>query len=374
MCLILLLAACSEKKRIEKREESKTVRFGLLSEAKISDCIRITRFLPLETTTTSLVGAIDQLTVVGNRIILSDTHTSNSVFAFSTEDGKLLLSLTGKGNAPGEFLSPHSFWVESSDSSLYVLDRMLSKLIKYRLSDFTYQEEIKLPANSPLAFAVLPDSSRFLYYYPFRSKDLFSGDQLIKADKQGNVLATNYQAPASGRILHGNLSAFYRYEQNLCIVPYFCNHVYEWKEDSLHVRYRLDWGNARFPDEAVFSSGTSSEIMKKILSEDYIRFLFVYENSSCLAVKYYIKKELYLSVWNKKSNHLFNIKADQVVDDLGIGGGLPLPVGVSGTGELIGVLQPHTIDRTKVKDKTLLSILSTIGDEDNPILIFYTLK
>ena len=59
--------------------------------------------------------------------------------------------------------------------------------------------------------------------------------------------------------------------------------------------------------------------MKKILSENYIRFLFVYENTSYLAAKYYIKKELYLSAWNKKNNHLFNTKADKVIDDLGIG-------------------------------------------------------
>jgi hypothetical protein len=37
-------------------------------------------------------------------------------------------------------------------------------------------------------------------------------------------------------------------------------------------------------------------------------------------------------------------------------------------------LQPQTLDRSKVKDKTLLSILPSIGDEDNPILVFYTLK
>lgn len=374
VCLLLFLVACGEKKRVADSEDGKAIRFGSPSEANISDCIHITRFLPLETTTASLIGTIDQLAVVGDRIVLSDTHTSNSLFVFSAKDGKLLSRLSGKGNGPGEFLSPHSFWIEHSDSSLYVLDRMLSKLIKYRLSDCTYMEEIKLPANSPLAFAVLPGSSQFLYYYPFRSENLFAGNQLIKADKQGNVLSTCYPAPPSGKILHGNPSAFYECEDKLCMVPYFCAHVYEWKKDSLRARYQLDWGNSRFPDESVFTSDDSSEIMKKILSEDYVRFLFVYENASCLAVKYYIKKELYVSAWNKKNNHLFHVKADDVADDLGIGGHLPLPVGVSGTGEIVGVLLPQTMDRTKIKDKTLLSILPSMDDEDNPVLVFYTLK
>jgi hypothetical protein len=63
-----------------------------------------------------------------------------------------------------------------------------------------------------------------------------------------------------------------------------------------------------------------------------------------------------------------------VADDLGIGNYFPLPVGIFGTNELVGILQPQTLDRSKVKDKTLLSILPSIGDEDNPILVFYTIR
>ncbi len=371
--LLLLLLACTENRPLGK-EDNTNVYFGKLSDVKISDCIQITHFLPLETTDASLVGAIDQLEVVGDRIVLSDSHTTNSIFVFSAQNGKFLSRLSGGGNGPGEFLSPHSFWVEYSDSSLYVLDRMLSKLIKYRLSDFSYMEEIKIPAISPLAFAVLPDSRQFLYYYPLRSKDLFSGNQVVKADKQGNVLSTCYQAPPSGKILHGNPAAFYKCEHDLCLTPYFSNNIYEWKEDSLLVRYHLGWGNSRFPEEEVFKKEDSSEIMKKILSENYIRFLFVYENTSYLAAKYYIKKELYLSAWNKKNNHLFYNLADKVIDDLGIGDSFPLPVGISGTDELVGTLQPQGMNQSMIKNKDLLSIFSSMDEEDNPILVFYTLK
>lgn len=370
--LLSLLLACTENGQSGK-EDSTNIYFGKLSEVKISDCIHITRFLPLETTDTSLIGRIDQLEVVGDRIILLDSP-SNSIFAFSAKDGKFLFRLSGGGNGPGEFLSPHSFWVEYSDSSLYVLDRMLSKLIKYRLSDFTYLEEIKLPAISPMAFAVLPDSCQFLYYYPLRSEDLFAGNQVVKADKEGNIQSTCYQAPSSGRILHGNPTAFYKYKHKLSLVPYFSNNVYEWNGNSLHARYHLDWANSQFPNEEVFERDDSPEIMKKILSENYIRFLFVYENFSCFAAKYYIKKDLYLSAWNKKNDTYFNVKADKVIDDLGIGGCLPLPVGVSGAEELVGSLQPHTMNRLMIKDKELLSISPSMDDEDNPILVFYTLK
>ena len=80
--LLLLLLACTENRPLGK-EDNTNVYFGKLSDVKISDCIQITHFLPLETTDASLVGAIDQLEVVGDRIVLSDSHTTNSIFVFS---------------------------------------------------------------------------------------------------------------------------------------------------------------------------------------------------------------------------------------------------------------------------------------------------
>lgn len=91
-------------------------------------------------------------------------------------------------------------------------------------------------------------------------------------------------------------------------------------------------------------------------------------------ILYKIQKELYLSVWNKENNCSFNIKADKADDDLGIGGLFPLPVGISGKEELVGALQPRNMDRKKVRNEALLSVLSTVEDEDNPVLVFYTLR
>jgi hypothetical protein len=360
---------------VEDSENCKTIHFGALTTPKLSDCITVTRFLPLETTTASLIGAVDQLEVIGDKIVLLDGENSNSVFVFSAKDGKLISQLSGKGNGPGEFLMPNSFWINKSDSSLFVLDVILSKLIKYSLPACEYQEEITVPDNFPIAFAVLPDSSQFMYYNPSYSEERsFSGNQIAKADKQGNILSTYYPISPSGRVLHGSPAAFYEYEDRLCIVPYFNDKVYEWKNDSLCVRYNLSWEKDRIPDESIFGPGDTSDIMKKIKKEGYIRYITVFENPSCLAVRYSMGQDRYLSVWNKKNDRLFNIKADGVADDLGIGNYFPLPVGISGTNELVGILQPQTLDRSKVKDKTLLSILPSIGDEDNPILVFYTIR
>ena len=86
----------------------------------------------------------------------------------------LIHIILGWGNGPGEFLSPHSFWIDRSDGSLYILDRMMSKLLKYDLESLDYEEEIKLPDLAPLAFCV-PTEGDYLYYFPLWKNDLFCG-------------------------------------------------------------------------------------------------------------------------------------------------------------------------------------------------------
>ena len=42
--------------------------------------------------------------------------------------------------------------------------------------------------------------------------------------------------------------------------------------------------------------------------------------------------------------------------------------------ELVGTLQPQGMNQSMIKNKDLLSIFSSMDEEDNPILVFYTLK
>ena len=49
--------------------------------------------------------------------------------------------------------------------------------------------------------------------------------------------------------------------------------------DSLKVCREMKWGNRTLPETAVFEkSEDSGDVMREILSSDYIRFLYVYEN------------------------------------------------------------------------------------------------
>ena len=105
------------------------VDFGNVPTYKSSELISVERLLPLEPSDESLFGSIDQLEVWKDRIYLLDTYKTNAVLVFSATDGKFIQKIAGTGNGPGEFLTPHSFWIDYPDGSLYVLDRRMSKLL-----------------------------------------------------------------------------------------------------------------------------------------------------------------------------------------------------------------------------------------------------
>lgn len=151
--LLITLVDCTSRKG-ESQSVVEVVDFGNVQTCKSSELIRVERFLPLETSDRSLLGSIDQLEVWKDRIYLLDTYKTNAVLVFSATDGKFIHKIEGRGNGPGEFLSPHSFWIDRSDGSLYILDRMMSKLLRYDLESLDYEEEIKLPDLAPLAFCV----------------------------------------------------------------------------------------------------------------------------------------------------------------------------------------------------------------------------
>lgn len=348
------------------------VDFGNVQTYKSSELISVERLLPLETSDESLFGSIDQLEVWKDRIYLLDTYKTNAVLVFSTTDGKFIQKIAGTGNGPGEFLTPHSFWIDYHDGSLYVLDRMMSKLLKYNLENLDYEAEIKLPELSPLAFCV-PTEGDYLYYFPLRKKDLFGGKQYVKADEKGKVVSTYYDAPASGKILHGNSAPFYVYEGKLRVCPYFSNRVYEWVNDSLKVCWEMKWGDNTLPEASLFEkSEGSGEVMREILTNNYIRLLYVYENRATLAVKYYIQRDFYLSAYHKSSGRVFNMKAAAVQDDLGLGGVFPLPVGTDGD-RLVGSLSRLDLKEEAVSP-ALKACLKQSDEEGNPVLVFYYVK
>lgn len=340
-------------------------------EKESTSILKDISFVNLETKEECLIGNINQISVFNEYIyILSD----DGLYIFDL-NGIYKQKIENSGNGPGEFITPYSFWIDNA-GFIFILDRQLSRLLKYDIENLSFLESIVMPYESPLSFAKMPDNDTFIYYYPLRPGRGIENKQIFIADKHGTIQSSIFDGDASGKILHGNNSNFYIKDDKLRFYPYFSNKVYTIDNNNLYETHRLSFKDHNFPNQEIFTKyDNSGDIMKEILigNHKWIRLIYIYETDANLSAKYYIEKDLYVSNWNKNNGQTINFKYDEVVDDIGIGGGFPLPIGVYDN-RIIGIIRPYDLEKELVKNTELKKILENSTEEDNPIIVFYSFK
>ncbi len=199
----IFLNACENK---EETAAINTILWSKASRIKSSDLLTNASFISLETTEKSIIGSISHLIIFNERIYILDTYKQQALFVFSI-NGQFIQKVGKVGRGPGEFLSPDSFWI--NDDGIFILDRALSQILRYDLSDYTYVETIVTPDLAPLSFCVFPGCEQFIYYFPNRTENKLNDMQFVLADKKGNIHQLYYESTPSSKILHGNPHNFY---------------------------------------------------------------------------------------------------------------------------------------------------------------------
>lgn len=370
MSFLLLQCTTSTKNKKYNFGEKVQIEFKSI-ESQSTSILKDITFVKLETNNEIVFGDINQIEVFdGSIYILCDS----GLYVFDLL-GNFIRSIQRTGNGPGEFLSSYSFWIDK-DGFIFILDRQLSRLLKYSLKNLDFIEPIIMPHDSPLGFAKMPPENLFIYYYPLRPGRGIEEKQLFITDKSGKIISELYVGDESGKILHGNRTNFYTQDDKLKFYPYFSNEIFAVENDTLHNIYTLSFKDNNFPDQDIFRKyDNSGDIMKEILFGDHkwIRLIYVYETETNLVIKYYIERDFYISIWNKNNDETINFKYDNINDDLGIGGKFPLPIGVYNN-QIIGIINPYDLNKKQVENIELKKITEDISDEDNPILCFYSIN
>jgi hypothetical protein len=367
------LMQCSTKSRYSDETNGELIDFGCVDNYKMSDIISEHALIKLDSKE-SLIGEISQLEIHDDKIYILDQYNTRSLFVFSME-GRFINKIEGTGNGPGEFISPHSFYVDTQ-GAIFIYDMQLKRLLKYASGDLSFIEEIVLPDVYPLSFSIIPEDGTYVYYCKASSVKELNNKQLILADKSGKIVGELWDVPASGKVLHGNSGNLYSFDGHIHFYPYFSNKIYTLKNDSLECSYSLSWGDRNFAEEDLFKENDDSKkIMHELMNggKERIRFMSVHETLEHLLVRYYVRKEIGISIYNKRTGKAKNFDRSSVVDDIGIGGVCPIPKATY-KDKFIGFIHPHEIKPEMVKDENLKKMLQEDYKEDNPILVLYSLK
>ena len=256
-----------------------------------------------------------------------------------------------------------------------ILDFTLNRLLKYNIENLEFIETIVTPHYNPVSFGIMPDNDLFIYYHPKYQRGI-DFKQVFILDKAGNIQTELFESEPSSKLAHGSASNFYLYNNEMRFYLYFSNTVYTIASDSARIIYKLFFNKREFPNQDFYLKYKSSmDAMKELWdgNNNWIRFIQIYETDNDFMVKYYIKRDLYISAYDKGSGKTIHFKKDQVIDDIGIGGKIPLPIGIY-ENRIIGEIQPYEFDKQQVENNQLKELIDDFSEEDNPILAFYKLK
>lgn len=363
--LFSFLFSCTQKKE-------GVIDFGSEKSVKASALISCKKYIQLETTSESLVGQIEQIEILDDKIYIMDACKSKSLFVFS-RDGKYLNKIEAKGDGPGEFVAPHSFWIDKK-GFIYILDIFQTRLLEYSLSDLTYTRTIDIPHKTlPSSFAKL-SNGLFVYYFLNNARVGNFEKHFIIADAEGKVINAFRNRDESAKLWHGSPSNFLCFEGKIITYPYFKNKIYTINKDSMHLRYTLAWGDMMMPSDSYFKNKESEVVWEELMknSSELIRYMRFFENNKNLLVKYYIGKDLYLSSLDKKSKSVSNVKVSHIDLDLGMGEEFPVPLNTYGN-SFIGELRMVNLVDAEL-NATLAEKIKGRSVEDNPILVIYDVK
>lgn len=124
--LVLLASACSAP---NKTDNPNTIdiagSFEQLTELKVSQLGRHIRYVPLETTDSSLIGNSYSIRLLKDRILVT---SGNHCLAFDRQTGKYIGNIGHKGDDP-EGYSEAMFYIHPQTGTLY-FHRQPDKLVK----------------------------------------------------------------------------------------------------------------------------------------------------------------------------------------------------------------------------------------------------
>ncbi|WP_101544573.1 6-bladed beta-propeller [Bacteroides cutis] len=367
---LLLFVSCSTS---NKEVESVIVDFSEESSLSASDLLSVS-YVKLETGDDYLLAGGNQCTNVGDRYILLDNIMARTLYAFNL-DGSFVQQIGKKGNGPGEYINPFEYSVNERDKTLSVIDIEQQKIIVYSLADFRFLSEKKMPFYSDY-MEQLPNGD-YVWYNKLASDA--SDSYAFITDKDLNIKKSFIPIDFSSGYSLGTSRKLYKQGDEVSLYTPFNPVLYRVKSDSIYPAFQFKFGEKKLPpiDFLKEKSANNKNYIPDLLESPYVAFYNVYESDQLLCVPYYMDKTMYFGFYDKKKNISYNFSQDKLQSELQIGA-FSSPIGVTQDGSFISLLRPGLLLQlqekgNKINDE-LIQLLNESTEEDNPILLIYSLK
>lgn len=355
--LVLLVCSCSFAEKIDGVTELYVVVDDTKNNA--SDYIEKMEVIALETNDSCLISTISKVKYINEKLYIFDRGT-NSIFVFDKE-GRCDTVLSKKGGGPDEYRQIADFDVTEN---YIVLFDPLGSIKRYNF-DLEYMDEINFRRYS---FEFIPkNDSLFLWNELTGSEtDHYITGIHVKNNEIKDFLEMPFHSTQNRGMILGDIKAFASNKNVLYASPRLGNMIYYYANNDFHPIYKIKFDKNNFPeDENIFDylddyfEGNFPYIVKDhyFLSDRYLIFGYVYDYN-----RYFC---FYDMATGQLSNGMVNV---DFVDDF-----IFFPRW-GNDNYLISAVEARDVKNEYQSLTKLNKDLENIKEDDNPVIVLYTLK
>jgi hypothetical protein len=369
--LILFFFSCSaEKKSIAGKE--------LFFDDNNSSDINLSykKMIPLETSDSCLIGSINQVEILCDKIFVLDAFVSKKLYVFDIH-GQFISTVGIRGQGPEEYLFPQSFSIHLKENTISIVDPQQNAFIQYDLNSFEFIEKKRVPfASNDIEF--LEDgnyvsqingqdmSGKNTFHFIISNSNFKEINHFINIDFSPGHLNPPYK---NLYMMNGKVHGFIR----------FRNIIYEIHSDSIIPKYSLSFKKHSFPPLEQLRKERDAAFNKNHLpwleQSGYIFYYNIIETETAMCIDYIANKERYFGFYNKENNktYYYELKQFQELSNIY---GIEQIAGKSSDNHFIAILRSQMIinqrNNNKSQDESE-KIFENIHVDDNPILFLFKL-
>ena len=332
-------------------------------------------FVRLEKTDSSLLGTISSVEVFEDRIFVKDMLISKGIYIFD-EKGNFICRPTVMGQGPQEFITLSDFKIDEKKKQLVVLDRYARTMTFFDLDgEFIDRKRIDFTGEY---FTILPDGK----YVFFSDSSVIEGkNTVLGTDEDFNILCTYYGVEQNHNFILGVPTRLSTNEQGVVMFsPPYDNKVYRVSDTSFVPAYCLKYSfGMPIPHEEALKV-TPFEMSTILAKKGYVlnKGNFI-ENQMYWKMDFFYNGgpgELYAFFYEKATGKSKTVKSQMKKNPLKE---LIFDVKGSQGDYFIATFDPARLDNLGLDTTSTISSivkdsLLSIDREENPILVFYSLK
>jgi hypothetical protein len=356
LCFLCVLTGCVHKATDNAGEE---IFFD--EKAELRDAVPSYEFIPLETGSDNLIGKIDRVKIVDERIFILDNDITKSVQVY-TIHGKFISHIGRQGNGPGEYVEPYDFWIDKSSQTIWVFDARSDRLIAYDLN--TYQHLFsKKTLDRAITWMPMADGNYAWWTFMGYEKDgqLYSvvvTDSLLQNKRYFHPMDYDINGDVSMSMLY----PYYRSKDNMYFYQGHLPTVYKVTAEEVKPAYQLILGRHPFPSlEYLRALQDGRDLMKT----NYIVCYLLLESKTFLLTKYMVDQKMFVGIYNKKKKQTYRY-AD--FHNEGTIFNVVSYIGTTDDDRFILSFPTEPLKRRYIEPDALRALAETVSEEDNPIL------